>query len=107
MSAARRTPDRIHLLAHANPATKDIERFGFRDARAMIDFVREHTPPAWRITANAALFEAQEDQSRGGRRDDAAREFRTRLTIRAHWQSLRATVARISRASFHSSTSRR
>lgn len=73
MTRIRRAPDRIHLLAHANPATKDIERFGFRDARAMIDFVRGHAPPPWRVTAAAALFEAPEDQSRGGRRDDAVR----------------------------------
>lgn len=73
MTAARRAPDRIHLLAHANPATRDIERFGFRDARTMIDFVREHTPPPWRITADPALFDAPEDQARGGRRDDDAR----------------------------------
>jgi muramoyltetrapeptide carboxypeptidase LdcA involved in peptidoglycan recycling len=73
MTAAGRSPDRIHLLAHANPATKDIERFGFRDARAMIDFARDHVPPGWRITADPARFEAPEDQSRGGRRDDAAR----------------------------------
>ena len=66
-------PSRIHLLAHANPATKDIRRFGFADSAAMIKCVRESVSAGWRVTARRALLDAPEDVHRGGRRDDDAR----------------------------------
>lgn len=66
-------PSRIHLLGHANPLTKDIRRFGFADSGAYLEFIRAELPRGVRLTANARIFEAELDQQRAGRRDDAAR----------------------------------
>ena len=73
MSKQKNEPNRIHLIAHANPATKDVKRFRFADTPAYLDFIREHLPEPLRLTATAKLFDTVEDQQRGGRRDDAAR----------------------------------
>jgi muramoyltetrapeptide carboxypeptidase LdcA involved in peptidoglycan recycling len=67
------TPDRIHLIAHANPAGKDVRRFRFADTAAYLRFIRAHLPPPLRLTCSRRLLEAVEDQAHGGRRDDAAR----------------------------------
>jgi muramoyltetrapeptide carboxypeptidase len=73
MSAGYHRPDRIHLIAHANPGTKDVKRFRFADTRAYFRFIRDHLPPPFQLTCSQKLFDAVEDQNRGGRRDDAAR----------------------------------
>lgn len=67
------TPNRIHLIAHANPAAKDVKRFGFADTSVYFRFIREHLPAPLKLTYSRKLFGATEDQQRGGRRDDAAR----------------------------------
>lgn len=73
MVARKTSPARIHLIAHANPAAKDVKRFRFSDTQQYLDFIRAHLPAPLRLTCSPKLFEAVEDQSRGGRRDDAAR----------------------------------
>lgn len=67
---------RVHVLAHANPATKDVARLGLRSADEVLASIREHAAdgsPALRITGTPALWETEEDEQRGGRRDDSAR----------------------------------
>lgn len=73
MTGPNATPNRIHLIAHANPATKDVRRFRFADTPAYLRFIREHLPAPLRLTCTPKLFDVVEDQDRGGRRDDAAR----------------------------------
>ncbi len=73
MSTQKEQPNRIHLIAHANPGTKDVKRFRFADTQAYLRFIREHLPAPCRLTCTPRLFDALEDQERGGRRDDAAR----------------------------------
>lgn len=71
---ARKTPrPRVHLIAHANPATRDIKRLGMPDTATYLRFIRAQLPRTHRLTATPRLFDAAEDQDRGGRRDDAAR----------------------------------
>jgi muramoyltetrapeptide carboxypeptidase len=65
--------NRIHLLAHANPAGKDIARFGFAGAAEYLAFIRENLPQPLRLTATESIFEAEEDEYHGGRSDDAMR----------------------------------
>ncbi len=66
-------PDRVHLIAHANPAAKDIARLGLAGPAEYLAFIRQHTPAPLRITCNRRLLGAAEDQLHGGRRDDRAR----------------------------------
>lgn len=66
-------PTRIHVLGHANPSTKDFARLGVKSGRALLDLIRSHLPAPLRLTGDAAILEAAEDQNRGGRRDDTAR----------------------------------
>jgi muramoyltetrapeptide carboxypeptidase len=73
MSTRNPPPTRIHLIAHANPATKDVKRFRFADTPAYLRFIRAHLPLPFRLTCTPRLFDTVEDQARGGRRDDAAR----------------------------------
>ena len=73
MAARKSPPNRIHLIAHANPAGKDVRRYGFASTEAYLDFIRQHLPAPLRLTASLRLLKATEDQQRGGRRDDAAR----------------------------------
>jgi muramoyltetrapeptide carboxypeptidase len=73
MAARNSPPNRIHLIAHGNPGTKDVKRFRFSDTQAYLRFIRGNLPPPLRLTCSQKLFDAVEDQSRGGRRDDAAR----------------------------------
>lgn len=70
---ARAAPTRVHVLGHANPAAKDFDRLGVRSGRALLDLIRNALPPPYRLTGNAGILEAPEDQLRGGRRDDRAR----------------------------------
>ncbi len=74
-SAERRAPirPRVHVLAHANPIHKDIERFEFANLRDYLQFIRDHLPRAWRLTCSRRLLQASEDPLRAGRRDDALR----------------------------------
>ncbi len=73
MSTRNLLPNHIHLIAHANPATKDVKRFRFTDTPAYLRFIRAHLPSPFRLTCTPRLFDTVEDQARGGRRDDAAR----------------------------------
>ena len=73
MATRKSAPNRIHLIAHANPAGKDVRRYGFASTEAYLDFIRAHLPAPLRLTAALRLLKATEDQQRGGRRDDAAR----------------------------------
>ncbi|MGE0479503.1 MAG: LD-carboxypeptidase [Phycisphaerae bacterium] len=80
MRQRSQTADRIHVLAHANPATKDVARLGLRSAADMLALIRAHagatrgpTRAPLRVTGAPALWEADEQEHRGGRRDDAAR----------------------------------
>lgn len=66
-------PDRVHLIAHAGSALKDLRRFGFCDAAELIGFARQHLPPPLRLTSSAKFFHVCDDEERGGRFDDAAR----------------------------------
>ena len=66
-------PDRIHLLAHANPATRDVEKMRFHDRGAYLDAIRQHLPEPYILTGNPDILFAPENERDGGRRDDAAR----------------------------------
>lgn len=67
------TPDRVHLIAPANPVSKDLVRFGYSDVRAYVAAIRAALPTGLRLTTSPALLTAAEDPARGGRRDDTAR----------------------------------
>ncbi len=67
------TPDRIHLISHANPLTPDVARFGFASAEEYVAFIRAHLPRTLRLTCNRRLLRADEDEWHGGRNDDALR----------------------------------
>ncbi|MFN0136251.1 MAG: LD-carboxypeptidase [Phycisphaerae bacterium] len=67
------TPARIHLLAHANPIQKDIDRFEFASASDYASFICGHLPTGSRLTYSPKIFAAREDVQHGGRIDDAAR----------------------------------
>lgn len=73
MTATTRSPNRVHLIAHAGPPRMDIARFGFADAGRYIAFVRRQLPAPLRLTCARRFFEVEEDEPRGGRGDDAAR----------------------------------
>ncbi len=66
-------PTRIHLLAHANPITPDIKRFGLKDSTAYINYIRKHLPQPYQLTCNQKLLDAEEYPWNGGRQDDRAR----------------------------------
>lgn len=67
------TPDRVHLLAHANPLAPDVAHFGLEDVDVYVEFVRRHLPPPLRVTCSPAVLHAVEEPWKGGRIDDAAR----------------------------------
>ncbi len=73
LSCAMVRPDRIHLIAHANPLGPDAARFGFQSVEEYVGFARRHLPPAFRLTYDLAILKAVEDQWHGGRHDDLAR----------------------------------
>ncbi len=64
---------RIHLLAHANPLSKDLPRLGMSSAAEYISLVEQALPADCRLTASRRILAAQEDERQGGRRDDDAR----------------------------------
>jgi muramoyltetrapeptide carboxypeptidase len=66
-------PDRIHLLAHANPLEPDLARFGLADAEEYVEFVRRALPEHLRLTYSLPVLKAAEHPWHGGRDDDAER----------------------------------
>lgn len=66
-------PSRIHLIAHAGPASKDIRRLGFRDSAHYLAFIRNHLPAPFRLTAGRRFLDARVDEFNAGRTDDPAR----------------------------------
>lgn len=65
--------NRIHVIAHARPASRDIQQLGFVDVDEYLAFIHAHTPSEYRVTCRKKLLAAREDESRGGRSDDLAR----------------------------------
>jgi muramoyltetrapeptide carboxypeptidase len=66
-------PRRIHLIAHAGSAAKDVRKFGFADAAELFAEIRHHLPRPYRLTGSTRFFEVAVDENRAGRRDDTAR----------------------------------
>lgn len=64
---------RIHLLAHASPATVGMKQLGFSDVDALVDWIRTLAEPEFAISANSKILGAARDDATGGRTDDAAR----------------------------------
>ncbi len=52
------TPDRIHLLSHANPLSPDLPRFGFAAVAEYVAFIRRHLPKPARLTCNLKVLKA-------------------------------------------------
>lgn len=73
MSRDETAPDRVHLIAHANPLGPDAKRFGFDGVDEYLAFTRRHLPRPLRLTCNQKLMKAVEEPWRGGRTDDTAR----------------------------------
>ena len=71
--SASRAPNRVHLLAHANPLEPDLARFGFGSVEEYVEFARTNLPPPLRITCDLRVLKAVEAPWHGGRTDDAAR----------------------------------
>jgi len=67
------TPDRVHLICHANPIRKDLERFGFSTLDDYLRTARGALPPPLKLTCSEPLLLAPENADAGGRSDDAAR----------------------------------
>lgn len=67
------TPDRIHLIAHANPLGPDLARFGLRSVEEYVAFCRRSLARPWRLTCSTKLLKVVEEPWHGGRRDDVAR----------------------------------
>ena len=65
-------PNRIHLLAHANPLGPDAARFGL-NVDQYVAFARQHLPGPLRITCDMRIMRAVERERHGGRNDDALR----------------------------------
>jgi muramoyltetrapeptide carboxypeptidase len=66
-------PDRVHVIAHANPLGPDAKRFGFADVREYVAHARRHLPRPLRLTCDPRLLRAVERPRSGGRRDDGLR----------------------------------
>ncbi len=73
MPAGSKNADRIHVIAHAGSARKDVTRFGFGSSGAMLDFARRHLPEPFRLTGSERFFDVDDDEAHGGRHDDEAR----------------------------------
>lgn len=73
MAKRSAAPNRVHLIAHANPLGPDAARFGFIDADEYIAFARSHLPRSLELTCDAALMRAEEQPWQAGRSDDAQR----------------------------------
>jgi muramoyltetrapeptide carboxypeptidase len=70
---SHRSPNRIHLLSHARPATRDWRRLGFADVDEYVAFIRAHLPPEYKLSFRKSILVAPEPEKQGGRTDDAAR----------------------------------
>ncbi len=66
-------PDRVHLIAHANPLEPYLPRFGLGTAEEFVALARAHLPRPLRVTCNLRLLKVVEDEWHAGRGDDAAR----------------------------------
>lgn len=66
-------PNRVHLIAHANPLAPDAARFGFRAVDDYVAFARAHLPAPLRLTYDLRLLHAVESEWHGGRSDDPRR----------------------------------
>ncbi|MBU0638189.1 MAG: LD-carboxypeptidase [Planctomycetes bacterium] len=73
MKDRSRQPDRVHLMAHASPIVNDLKHLKFADTAEYLGFIRQNLPQPLRLTCAARLLVAEENEQRGGRRDDAAR----------------------------------
>lgn len=73
MDRRSRGPNRIHLLSHARPATRDYRRFGFTDVDEYTGFIRTHLPPQYKLSFRKRILVAPESEKYGGRTDDDAR----------------------------------
>lgn len=67
------TPNRIHLVAPANPLEPEVRRFGFDSVDAYLDAVRQNIPRGYRLTFSRQTLRAAEREMHGGREDDRAR----------------------------------
>lgn len=63
----------LHLAAIAGSCRSMMERLGCASARELINLVQGLVGRRFRVTGNATLIEAPEDDERGGRNDDARR----------------------------------
>lgn len=72
MSNRQTSPNRVHMLAHANPLAPDAARFKM-SVPEYVAFAREHLPRPLRLTCNMKIMAAIENERRGGRTDDALR----------------------------------
>ncbi|MBL8878905.1 MAG: LD-carboxypeptidase [Phycisphaerales bacterium] len=63
----------MHFICHAGPMERDFARLGVSGAAEFLAFTRSCAPASLRLTANERFFSETEDESRGGRRDDAGR----------------------------------
>jgi muramoyltetrapeptide carboxypeptidase len=64
---------RIHLIAPAGSCRPFFEPIGVRSAQELIALVQEAVGGTYQVSANEAILEAAEDESRGGRIDDRLR----------------------------------
>lgn len=64
---------RIHLIAPAGSCRSFVEGTDFKTIPSLLTFIREAVGPRYKCTADESLLDADEEESRGGRRDDAAR----------------------------------
>lgn len=68
-----RSPNRIHLIAPANPLRLDLPLFGVETVDAYVALVKEYLPPDLRLTYDRRVLHAEEFPWNGGRQDDVAR----------------------------------
>jgi muramoyltetrapeptide carboxypeptidase len=67
------TPNRIHIIASANPLLPDAAKLGVSSVDDYVAFVRQSLPPPFRLTFDRKVLRAKEQERHGGRMDDAAR----------------------------------
>ncbi|MBK9128592.1 MAG: LD-carboxypeptidase [Phycisphaerales bacterium] len=66
-------PNRVHIIAPANPLGPEAARFGFRSIDTYVAFAREHLPRPLRLTCSLRVLKAVEREFHGGRNDDRLR----------------------------------
>ncbi len=67
------TQERIHLVSPGAPAASRFHRVGIADANELLERIAESLEHRYRLTADKACLEAEEDDRGGGRDDDARR----------------------------------